>query len=146
MGELDLLTVQLEEDVGLALERMRLDRLEQEVDRAGLVPLEDTLGIPRAGGQEDDRDVLGPLRSAHELGQLEAGHVRHLNVKDCQRHVVGQQQLQRLAAGAGRQEIQALATEQRLERHQVLLDVVHQQELDLVLNHRDSLARPRPRP
>ena len=141
-GQLDLLLVELKEDVGLALQHARIDRLEEEVDGARLVALEDALGVLRAGGEEDDRDVLGALHPPHQLGQLEAVHLGHLDVEDGQRHLVNEQQLERLRARARLEDLQPVSAQERLERHQVLVGVVDQQEFHGLSGHWDSLCAP----
>ena len=88
LRDLPALARQLEEHVRLALQDMRIDRLEQEVDGAGLIALEHALRITGPGSYEDDRHALGSLNPAHQLGELEAVHHGHLHVKQCQRHVV----------------------------------------------------------
>jgi hypothetical protein len=120
---------ELEEHVDLGLEDLGVDRLEQEVDRAGLVALEHPGRVARAGGDEDDRDVLGARGAAHQLGELEPVHVGHLDVDQRDRDVVDQQQLERLGAGPGAQRLDAVAAEQGLERDEVLDDVVDDQHL-----------------
>ena len=47
LRELAPLPVEIEEDVGLAPEDVRVERLEEEVDRPRLVALEDALRVPR---------------------------------------------------------------------------------------------------
>ena len=64
-----------------------------EVHCAGLIPPKAALAIRSPGGDEDDRDVSRPLAAAHELGQFEAVHARHLDVQERERDVVGQQKL-----------------------------------------------------
>ena len=87
--------------------------------------------IADAGGDEDDRDVPRALAAAHQLGQLEAVHVRHLHVEQGQRDVVHQQQLQRLGAGARASSISTSSpAQQRREREQVLLEIIDEQALD----------------
>ncbi len=107
--DLPALAVQVEEDIGLAAQHVRLDRLLDEVDRAGLIAAEPPLGVGAAGGQEDDRDVAAALVAAHQLGQFEAVHAGHLHVQQRQRHVVLEQELQGLLAGPGLQELEAVA-------------------------------------
>ena len=92
-------------------------------------PLNSAVLVAAAGGHEDDRHVPGALAAAHELGQLEAVHVGHLHVDQSQRHVVRQQELQGLAAGARLQELEVGSPQQRLQREQVFGKVVDQQAL-----------------
>ena len=129
------LPMQLEEHVGLAPQDVRLDRLVEEVDRAGLVALEHAVLVARAGGDEDDRHVARALAAAHQLGQLEAVHLRHLHVEQRQRDVVHEQQLERLGARARLQQLDVVAAQQRRQREQVLLEVVDEQALDASALH-----------
>jgi hypothetical protein len=127
--ELLLLAIELKEDVRLVAQDVRLDRLVEEIDRAALVALEHAVLIAHAGGQEDDRHMAGPLAAAHQLGQLEAVHVGHLHVEQRQRHVVRQQQIERLRAGTRQQRLDVVRAHQRRQREEVLLQVVDQQTL-----------------
>ncbi len=137
-GELDLLLVELKEDVGLALQHARIDRLEEEVDGPRLVALEHALRILRAGREEDDRHMFGAFHPPHQLGQLEAVHVGHLDVEDGERHLVNQQHLQRLRTRPRLEDLQPITAQERLERHQVLVGVVDQQKFDCLSRHLDS--------
>jgi hypothetical protein len=79
------------------------------------------------------RKIMGTrcaARAAHQLGQLEAVHLRHVHVDQGQRHVIFEQQLQRLATGPRAEDHQALTLEERIEGHEVFLDVVDSQEID----------------
>ena len=78
---------------------------------------------------------------AHQLGQLEPVHLRHLHVDDRERDVVGEEHLERLGARAGPQEHGVVAAQQRLERDEVLLPVVDEQDLRLV-RHQRALEGP----
>ena len=63
-----------------------------------LVALEGVVQLAPGGADEHDRDVAGALGAAHQLGQFEAVHARHLHVQDGQRELVFEQQRQRLVA------------------------------------------------
>jgi len=51
----------VDEHRGLGSQDLRLERLEQVVDRALRIPLEDVFGVPADGGDEDDRDVAAAV-------------------------------------------------------------------------------------
>src|SRR5262249_32811676 len=55
--ELLVLLVELDEDGDLRAEHVRVERLEDVIDRPGRVALEDLLLLLGDGGDEDDRDV-----------------------------------------------------------------------------------------
>jgi hypothetical protein len=84
------------------------------------------------GGEEDDRRVARLVPLPDERGRLEAVHLGHLDVEQHDRELVGEEPLQRLAPGAGLDEILAEALEHRLERDQVGRLVVDQQDVDAV--------------
>ena len=87
-GDLLALPIQLEEHLGLAAQDVRLDRLLNEVDGAGLVAAKPALVVGAAGGHENDRNPSRALGAAHQFGQLEAIQARHLHVDQRQRDVV----------------------------------------------------------
>src|SRR6476619_2597309 len=124
-----LLTIQLEEDIRLVPEDVRLDRLVQEVDGAALVAPERPPLVARAGGDEDDRYVPCAFAASHQLGERESVHFRHLHVEQRQGDVVRQKQIQGLRPGMRRQHHHVLAPQQRLEDQQVLVAVVDDQAL-----------------
>src|ERR1700722_20531745 len=95
-GDLMALLVELEEHAGLAAEDIRLDWFVEEIDCSGLVAPKPALTISRPGGEKDDGDPAGSLRSPHEFGEVVAVHLGHLYVENGERDVLLQQQLQRL--------------------------------------------------
>jgi hypothetical protein len=99
LRQLLLLPVELDEGLDLAAQEAGIDRLVQEVDRPGLVPLERARALLGGRRDEDDRDVPGALRPAHQLGQLEAAHAGHVDVDESEGEVVDQERLERLVAG-----------------------------------------------
>ena len=129
--ELLLLAPQLEEDLGLALQDVRLDGLEEEVDRTAVVALELAVPVVAAGGDEDDGHVARALHAAHHLGELEAVHLGHLHVDEGERHVVHEQDLQRFGARAGLQQLHLVVGQQGREGVQVFCQVVDQQAFHL---------------
>lgn len=122
--QLDFLAVQLEEHLGLVAQDVRLERLVQEIDGSRFVALERAVEVVGACRDQDQRDVPRALVAAHQLGQLEAVDVGHLHVEQRQRHVVPQQQLERVAGRAGRQHGHVRPCQQRLQRVAVLLEIV----------------------
>ena len=70
------------------------------------------------------------LAAAHQLGQLEAVHLRHLHVEERQRDVVRPAAARAPRARARRQHLDVVAAQQRRQREQVLLEVVDEQALD----------------
>ena len=72
--------------------------------------------------------MLRPLRPAHQLRELEAVHLRHLHVDERERHLVDEQELERLGPGARPEDLESVAAEERLERDEVLVDVVDERE------------------
>ena len=80
--------------------------------------------IARSRCYEDNGDVPRTLVGAHEFGQFEAVHARHLDVEQRERVFVGEHQLERFFAALRLVQIQAFACEERLERQQVLFEIV----------------------
>jgi hypothetical protein len=80
-GEFPPLGVKLDEDRHLVADDLRIDRLQQVIDRARLIPAELAAFVGGHGGEEDDRHPARALCAAHQLGQLEAVHARHLHVE-----------------------------------------------------------------
>ena len=79
---------QVDEDGHLRPQDVRVERLHQVVDGAGLVAAEDVLRLLRDGGQEDDRHVARSLALLDQRGRLEAVEVGHLDVEQDEREVV----------------------------------------------------------
>ncbi len=104
--------MKLKEGLGLVAQDLRLERLEQEVHRAGVVALEHPVTLLHAGRHEDDRHVPSALGTAHQLGQLEAIHLGHLHVDQRQGKLVLQHQLQRFAPRARLQELEVITSQQ----------------------------------
>ena len=134
---------EVEEDLGLAAQDVGFDRLLNEVHRPGLIAAEASLVVRAARRDEDDGHVARPRRSPHVFGQLEAVHAGHLHVEQRQGDVMREQQFQRLVAGAGLEERQAVAPKQGLEREQIFLQIVHQEDGDGIvgLGHPGIRAR-----
>ena len=88
LADLPVLLPQLDEDRDLRAQDLRVERLEDVVDRADLVAAEDVLLLLRERRQEDDRDRARPLALLDHLGRLEPVHARHLDVEQDDREVV----------------------------------------------------------
>ena len=77
--------------------------------------------------------MAGAFARADQLGRLEAVHVRHLHVQQDGREIGVQQMTQRFGAGARQHQLLAQPIQRRLERHQIIRRVIHQQNLDAIL-------------
>ena len=128
-ADLLVLLPQLDEDVDLRAQDLRVERLEDVVDRADLVPAEDVAILLREGGQEDNRDHARALALLDHLGDLEAVEVGHLDVEQDDREVVAvEQDAQRFRARSRVHELVAERLEDRAQRDQVLRAVVDEQQ------------------
>ena len=123
------LLVQLDEDRNLRAQDVRVERLEDVVDSAGLVPAEDVLVVLRDRRHEDDRDVPRALTLLDQRRRFEAVQDRHLHVEQDHRDVVVKEPAQSVFAGMGIEELLAERLEDRLEREQVLGPVVDEKDL-----------------
>src|SRR3954447_24011702 len=103
--QLFVLRVQLDEDGNLRAQDVRVERLEDVVDGARLVPAENMLVVLRDRRHEDDRDVPRSLALLDQRRGFEAVHDRHLNVEQDYRGVLVQQLAQSVFAGMGREEL-----------------------------------------
>ena len=74
--ELPPLAIEVGEDLHLAAQHERVERLEQVVDGARLVAGEDLADVGLRGGQEDDRRVAAALAGLDQLRGLEAVDAR----------------------------------------------------------------------
>jgi hypothetical protein len=70
------------------MQNARVDRFIKEVDGAVFIAAKQTMRIAIAGGHEDQRYMLGALAAAHDFGEFETIHLRHLHVENNQRHIV----------------------------------------------------------
>jgi hypothetical protein len=139
--ELLVLAMELDEDGHLRAEHLGLERLEHVVDRARRVAAEHVPLVLRDRGQEDDRNVLRQLPLLDQRSGLEPVEARHQDVEqDAGELLVQQQRAQRLLSGASVNEVLPEGLEDRLERDQVLLDVVDEQQVDALLVHRRTRA------
>ncbi len=135
--------VQVDEHADLAAHRMGIQRFVHEVHRTALVALEGVVELTASGADEDDGDLLGTLGAAHQLGQLEAVHARHLHIENGQGELMSQQQLQRLLGRFGLVHPDARRLQQRIQSQQVLRQVIDDEQVHLVVTvgHGHSSSR-----
>ncbi|MNN06261.1 hypothetical protein D3C81_1190440 [compost metagenome] len=122
------LAKQVDEHRHLAFHRQAVQRLVQEVHRAAFVALEGVVHLAPGGADKDNRDILGLLGAAHQLGQFEAVHAGHLHVEDSQGELVLEQQCQGLVGGLSLVHLAVFALDQRVQGQQVLRQVVDDQQ------------------
>ena len=123
-----VLLPQIDEDGDLGAQQVGVDRLEDVVDRADLVSLEDLLVVLGKRGDEDDRDVLRARALLDHARGLEAVDVRHVDVQEDAGEVVQEDLAQRRDARVDAHEEMTERFEHRLERDEVLLAVVDEQD------------------
>jgi hypothetical protein len=144
--ELGVLPVQLDEDADLRAENLGLERLEHVVDRACRVAAEHVLLVLGDRGQEDDRNVLRPLPPLDQLRGLEAVEPRHLDVEEDARKLLLQQCPQCFLSRPGADQVLPERLQDRLEREEVLVDVVDEEETDALVGHGRTRLGSRTRP
>ncbi len=113
-GQLTLLLFELHENIDLRLKDARIERLVEEIHRAGFVAAERPRGVLRGRRQKDDRHVRGTRTAAHQRRQLEAVHAGHIDVENGERHLVLEQQVQCGGAGIGHQQVDFRSDQRRL--------------------------------
>ena len=127
VGQLAARVVKLQEHPDLAAQDHRAERLVEDVDGARPVALEQVvLGLVHRG-EEDDRDLSRLRILARVVRHLVAVHVRHLHVEQHHRELTLEELAQALVSRLGAHQIAVDIAEERLQRHQVRLHVVHQQ-------------------
>ncbi len=104
------------------------------------------MGAVVDGGEEDDRDVPGPLPPLDVRGGLEAVHTRHLDVEQDDREVVRQQRLERFLPGRCPHQRLIERGENGLQRQQILRPVIDQEDLGLLHHAPSSSPRQRVSP
>ena len=134
--ELLVLAEEVHEDLDLRLEDLRDDRLEEVVDRADGVSLEDVRFVPRERRDEDDRRVAGLLALANQVRGLEAVHFGHLHVEEDDGEIVVEQPLQGLHPRLGADALDVSVGEHRLERDQVVRLIVDEEHLHRLIDGR----------
>ena len=118
----------IEEEADLGDHRLRREGLHHVVDGTLGVALDDLLLFAADGGDEDDRRVARALPLADERGSLESVEVRHLYVEEDEGAVFGEQEPQRLAAGARLDEPLSERFEHRFEREQIRFAIVDDED------------------
>src|SRR5205814_4238542 len=113
VAELPLL-VQLDEDGALRTQHVRVERLQEVVDRTGGVAAKDLLLVRRDGGEEDDRDRSRPLALFDQRRGLEAVEPGHLHVQQDQRDLIDEQSAQSLFSRGCKQQVLPERVEDRL--------------------------------
>ena len=130
-AQLRVLAVQLDEDRDLGAKDVRVERLRQVVDGTARIAAEDVLLLRRDRRQEDDRDRARLLPLLDERGRLEAVEAGHLDVEQDHRDVVDEQLAQRGLAGTRANQVLPERLDDRLQRDEVLLQVVDEQDVGL---------------
>src|SRR5262249_5306236 len=100
------------------------DGLEQEIDSTCFVSLEDSRHLPRARRHEDDRDVPGFLDAPHELCQSVSINIGHMYVDDRERDVALEQNLERGAPRAHRDDLDTISAQHPFEGKEVTFNVI----------------------
>ena len=131
---------QLDEHRDLRSQHVGRHRLDQIVDGADGVAAEDVLRAPVVGGQEDDRRLPRSRPLANQRRRLVAVDAGHDDVEQDQREVLIEDFLQRLPARSRANQAVARIAQDRLDRHQVLVAVVDDEDVD-GFPHRDSHTR-----
>ncbi len=117
---------QVDEHRDLGAKHDRIDRLEHIVDRAHRIAAHQMLGFLVDRRQEDDRDALGLLARADDLGGLVAVHPGHVDVEQDDRELAPEQLAQRFLARIGDDHL-ADFLEHGRDREQVALVIVDDQ-------------------
>jgi hypothetical protein len=84
----DLGSIEVREYPHLGAQDLRIERLQQVVDRAVRVPPGGKVLSSAHRGEEDDRRLVRARALANQPGGLETVHLRHLDVHQDQRAVV----------------------------------------------------------
>ncbi|MNF81393.1 hypothetical protein D3C84_636640 [compost metagenome] len=125
------LAEQVDKHRHFAFHRLVVQRLVQEVHGTTFIAFEGIVHFTPGSADKDDRDVLGLLRAAHQLGQLETVHARHLHIENGQGELMFKQQRQRLVGGLCLIHLTVAALDQRLQCQQVFRQVVDDQQFGL---------------
>ena len=122
------LVVQLHEHAYLGAQDLGLKRLDDVVDRAGLVGLVISVELARLCRHEDDRDVPCARARADYPRRLQTVHPGHAHVEQDHRALDVQQRAQRLLPGLGELQRFAERFEHGPQRRQALTVVIDQQD------------------
>ena len=128
------LLVELDEHADLGPEDLRHHRREDVIHGAERVALRRVHLVAECGDEDDGR--LGRLPAAADhRGGLQAVHLRHLHVEQDDREFLVQQVPQRLPPRSGLDQILAQAREDHLADEELLVQVVHHKDIDLLVVH-----------
>ena len=127
--ELHVLLPQLDEDRHLRAQDARVDWLEDVVDGARRIAAIEVLLLLREGRDEDDGNVLRPLAALDQLRELVPVEIRHLDVEQDAGEILEQQLLERRGPRRDGDEAVPERLEYRLEREEILLVVVDEQDV-----------------
>ncbi|MNE76064.1 hypothetical protein D3C80_1722770 [compost metagenome] len=117
----------LQQGLDLGLEDLRVEGFEQVVHRATGITLEHSrLGL-LIGGQENDRGKPCTLAAAHQAGDFEAIHARHLHIQQHQVDFVLKQRAQGFRSGACGEHLPVLTGQQGTHADQILRVIVDDQ-------------------
>ncbi len=118
---------QLDKDGNLRPKDLRADGFEEEIDGAQIVSAKQVIVAAEAGQKENWRS-LGLLAIADQAGSFEPVHSWHLHIEQYGREIHLQQVAKRSFAGLRQHKFIHQVLKGRLERQQVPLVVVDQQE------------------
>jgi len=122
------LAEQVDEYRHLALHSQGFQGLVQKIHRSALIPLEGIVHLAPGGADKDDGNIAGLLHAAHQLGQLESVHARHLHIENGQAELVLEQERQRLVGGLCLIHLAVIALDQGGQGQQVFRQVVDDQQ------------------
>ena len=120
--------LELGEHRDLGPQQIGVERLEHVVDGPDAVTAQDVADVVVGSGQEDDRHIARARPALDQLRGLNPVEVGHPDVEQDQRDVVLEQQPQRLVSGTRREQRVAERRQHAVERVQVLLTVVDDQD------------------
>jgi hypothetical protein len=130
-GDAPLQHRQFDEDPHLGAKDLGHHRRQDVVDRAQRVAAAG-LDLVRVGGDEDDGGVRRSLVTPDESGRLQPVDVGHVDVQQDHRELARQYLAQGLGARAHADDVLLQVLQHRLEDHQLLGQVVDDQDVHLV--------------
>lgn len=118
----------VEQGLDLGLENLRVERFEHVVHGATGVTLEHGRFGLFIGGEENDRGQPGALAAAHQSGDFEAVHLRHLYIQQHQVDIVFKQSTQGFHPRVCRQHLPILTGQQCPHADEVFGVIVYHQK------------------
>ena len=109
-----------------------MDRLDQIVDGAGGIALEDLLFLAVGSGEEDDRDTGDVLLPAHQSSQFIAAHLRHVHIEEGQGEFPVETGAERVIAALGPDDVGVDPGENALQGKEIFFAVIDDQYGGLV--------------